>query len=141
MAAGDSIGASPALKSRLAKLGLVRQGDLVLHLPLRYEDETQLVPVAEARGDGPVLDKHCVGGLPGNRTTPIVVAIVAALGYRIPKTSSRAITSPAGTADTMEVMAPVALDLAAMRRVVEREGGRQVALQHGEVSIRPTRTG
>src|SRR3546814_2794413 len=61
-------------------------------------------------GEGPVLDKHCVGGLPGNRTTPIVVAIVAALGYRIPKTSSRAITSPAGTADTMEVMAPVALD-------------------------------
>lgn len=74
-------------------------------------------------GAGPVLDKHCVGGLPGNRTTPIVVAIVAALGYRIPKTSSRAITSPAGTADTMEVMAPVALDLPAMRRVVEREGG------------------
>ena len=74
-------------------------------------------------GRGPVLDKHGVGGLPGNRTTPIVVAIVAAAGHRIPKTSSRAITSPAGTADTMEVMAPVALDLAAMRRVVEREGG------------------
>lgn len=74
-------------------------------------------------GGGPVLDKHCVGGLPGNRTTPIVVAIVAAAGHRIPKTSSRAITSPAGTADTMEVMAPVMLDLAAMRRVVEREGG------------------
>ena len=74
-------------------------------------------------GGGPVLDKHCVGGLPGNRTTPIVVAIVAAAGHRIPKTSSRAITSPAGTADTMEVMAPVTLDLAAMRRVVEQEGG------------------
>ena len=74
-------------------------------------------------GAGPVLDKHCVGGLPGNRTTPIVVAIVAAAGHRIPKTSSRAITSPAGTADTMEVMAPVALDVAAVRRVVEREGG------------------
>lgn len=74
-------------------------------------------------GGGPVLDKHCVGGLPGNRTTPIVVAIVAAAGHRIPKTSSRAITSPAGTADTMEVMTPVALDLATMRRVVEREGG------------------
>jgi len=74
-------------------------------------------------GEGLVLDKHCVGGLPGNRTTPIVVAIIAALGYRIPKTSSRAITSPAGTADTMEVMAPVALDLPDMRRVVEREGG------------------
>jgi thymidine phosphorylase len=74
-------------------------------------------------GGGLVLDKHCVGGLPGNRVTPIVVAIVAAAGYRIPKTSSRAITSPAGTADAMEVMAPVSLDLAAMRRVVEAEGG------------------
>lgn len=73
-------------------------------------------------GAGPVVDKHCVGGLPGNRTTPIVVPIVAACGLRMPKTSSRAITSPAGTADTMEVLAPVDLDLAAMRRVVEREG-------------------
>lgn len=74
-------------------------------------------------GSGAILDKHCVGGLPGNRTTPIVVAIVAAAGHRIPKTSSRAITSPAGTADAMEVMAPVALDLEAMQSVVEREGG------------------
>ena len=70
-----------------------------------------------------VADKHCVGGLPGNRTTPIVVSIVAAAGVWIPKTSSRAITSPAGTADAMETLAPVDLDLAAMRRVVEREGG------------------
>ena len=70
-----------------------------------------------------VADKHCVGGLPGNRTTLIVVPIVAAAGLTIPKTSSRAITSPAGTADTMEVMAPVALELPAMRRVVESEGG------------------
>lgn len=74
-------------------------------------------------GSGLVLDKHCVGGLPGNRTSPIVVAIVAAAGFRIPKTSSRAITSPAGTADTMEVMAPVALSIPAMRQVVESEGG------------------
>ncbi|HKS56483.1 MAG TPA: thymidine phosphorylase family protein [Steroidobacteraceae bacterium] len=71
----------------------------------------------------PVVDKHCVGGLPGNRTTPLVVAIVAAAGLTIPKTSSRAITSPAGTADTMEVLAPVDLSLEQMRRVVEREGG------------------
>lgn len=72
---------------------------------------------------GPVVDKHCVGGLPGNRTTPIVVAIATACGALMPKTSSRAITSPAGTADTMETLAPVALDLPAMRRVVEQEGG------------------
>lgn len=70
-----------------------------------------------------IADKHCVGGLPGNRTTPIVVAIVAAAGVWMPKTSSRAITSPAGTADMMDMLAPVDLDLVAMRRVVEREGG------------------
>ncbi|HEY9091576.1 thymidine phosphorylase family protein [Parasphingorhabdus sp.] len=69
-----------------------------------------------------ILDKHCVGGLPGNRTTPIVVAIVASLGFTMPKTSSRAITSPAGTADTMETLAPVDLDLKQMRRVVEEQG-------------------
>lgn len=70
-----------------------------------------------------IVDKHCIGGLPGNRTTPIIVAIVAANGLVMPKTSSRAITSPAGTADTMETLAPVALDMAALRRVVEAEGG------------------
>jgi thymidine phosphorylase len=72
---------------------------------------------------GVVGDKHSVGGLPGNRTTPIIVAITAALGLRTPKTSSRAITSPAGTADTMETMAPVELQNAAIRRVVEQESG------------------
>jgi len=71
----------------------------------------------------PIVDKHSVGGLPGNRTTPLVVAIVAACGLTMPKTSSRAITSPSGTADTMETMAPVDLDLAAMRHVVDSEGG------------------
>lgn len=70
-----------------------------------------------------VVDKHCIGGLPGNRTTPIVVAIVAAHGLVIPKTSSRAITSPAGTADAMETLAPVDLDISKLRRVVEAEGG------------------
>lgn len=74
-------------------------------------------------GPGPVLDKHCVGGLPGNRTTPIVVSIIAALGHRIPKTSSHAITSPAGTADVMATMTSVDLDVGMLRRVVEREGG------------------
>ena len=70
-----------------------------------------------------VVDKHCVGGLPGNRTSLIIVPIVASFGLMIPKTSSRAITSPAGTADTMEVLAPVDLSLADIRRVVDKEGG------------------
>ena len=74
-------------------------------------------------GVAPVMDKHCIGGLPGNRTTLLVVPIVAACGAVMPKTSSRAITSAAGTADAMETLAPIGLDVAAMRRVVEREGG------------------
>ncbi len=76
-----------------------------------------------AWGQGPVMDKHCVGGLPGNRTTMIIVPIIAACGLRMPKTSSRAITSPAGTADTMETLAPVDLDVAQIRRVVDQTGG------------------
>lgn len=70
-----------------------------------------------------IVDKHCIGGLPGNRTSLIVVPIVTAFGLTMPKTSSRAITSPAGTADTMEVFAPVNLDLKTMRKVVEQENG------------------
>lgn len=70
-----------------------------------------------------VMDKHCIGGLPGNRTTPIVVAIVAAYGLSMPKTSSRAITSAAGTADTMEVLTNVTLSAEEIRDVVEKEGG------------------
>jgi len=82
-----------------------------------------------------VADKHCIGGLPGNRTTPIVVAIAAANGLTMPKTSSRAITSPAGTADAMETLAPVDLGLAQMQRVVEREGA--CIVWGGSVSLSP----
>ena len=70
-----------------------------------------------------VLDKHCIGGLAGNRTTPIVVSIVSAAGYLIPKTSSRAITSPAGTADTMDVLTNVDLTLSEMKDVALEVGG------------------
>ncbi|WP_342113295.1 thymidine phosphorylase family protein [Pseudoduganella sp. OTU4001] len=82
-----------------------------------------------------VVDKHCVGGLPGNRTTLLVVPIVAACGMTMPKTSSRAITSPAGTADTMETLAPVAIGIDAMRRVVQREGG--CIVWGGSVTLSP----
>ncbi len=69
-----------------------------------------------------VFDKHCIGGLPGNRTTPLVVAIVSAAGLTIPKTSSRAITSPAGTADTMETLTNVNLTVKDIQRVVNETG-------------------
>lgn len=65
----------------------------------------------------PVVDKHCIGGLPGNRTSMLLVPIVAAHGMLMPKTSSRAITSPAGTADTMEVLAQVDLPFERMASI------------------------
>lgn len=67
-----------------------------------------------------IADKHCIGGIPGNRTSMLVVPIVAAHGMMIPKTSSRAITSPAGTADTMEVLTRVNLTPDEMHQVVAR---------------------
>ena len=74
-------------------------------------------------GEPLVADKHCIGGIPGNRTTMLVVPIVAAHGMLIPKTSSRAITSPSGTADTMETLARVDLDLDDLREIVRHERG------------------
>jgi thymidine phosphorylase len=70
-----------------------------------------------------VADKHCIGGIPGNRTSMLVVPIVAAHGMLIPKTSSRAITSPAGTADTMEVLAEVNLTPDRLHDIVRQERG------------------
>jgi len=70
-----------------------------------------------------VVDKHSIGGVPGDKTTLLVVPIVAAAGLTIPKSSSRAITSAAGTADRAEVLMPVSLDLEEMRRVVEKTDG------------------
>ncbi|TAN49272.1 MAG: thymidine phosphorylase family protein [Methylococcaceae bacterium] len=70
-----------------------------------------------------VADKHCIGGIPGNRTSMLIVPIVAAHGMLIPKTSSRAITSPAGTADTMEVLAHIALLPEALNKLVRLERG------------------
>jgi len=83
-----------------------------------------------------VMDKHCVGGLPGNRTTPIVVAIMTALGLTMPKTSSRAITSPAGTADMMECLTHVTLSFDHMKQVVNEQGG--CLAWGGSVSLSPT---
>jgi thymidine phosphorylase len=74
-------------------------------------------------GEPLVADKHCIGGVPGNRTTMLIVPIVAAHGMLIPKTSSRAITSPAGTADTMEVLAEVGLKPERLREIVRHERG------------------
>jgi AMP phosphorylase len=74
-------------------------------------------------GKSPILDKHSVGGIPGDKTSMLVVPIVAAAGFTIPKTSSRAITSPAGTADRVETLCPVTLAIPEIKKVVEKTGG------------------
>ncbi len=86
-------------------------------------------------GERAVVDKHSIGGIPGNRTSLIVAPIVATHGLLIPKTSSRAITSPAGTADTMEVLARVDLSADEMRHVVETCGG--CIVWGGRVNLSP----
>jgi thymidine phosphorylase len=73
-------------------------------------------------GNKIVGDKHCIGGIAGNRTSPIVVAICAAAGIIMPKTSSRSITSAAGTADTVETVAKVDFSPKDIHRIVDKAG-------------------
>ena len=85
--------------------------------------------------NGIVADKHSTGGVAGTRTTMILVPIVAAAGIKIPKISSRAITTPAGTADTMEVLAKVNLTAKEISHIVERVGG--CIAWNGHLNIAP----
>ncbi len=73
-------------------------------------------------GRSPILDKHSIGGVPGDKTTLIVTPTIAAAGYTIPKSSSRAITSPAGTADRMETLAPVDIPFDEIQDMVNKIG-------------------
>ncbi len=72
---------------------------------------------------GIVADKHSIGGLPGTRCTMIIVPIIASAGFTIPKSSSRAITTPAGTADVMEVLSSVTFDEKEIYKIVEKTKG------------------
>ncbi|VVB79693.1 AMP phosphorylase [uncultured archaeon] len=70
-----------------------------------------------------IVDKHCIGGIPGNRTSPIVVSICTAAGLIMPKSSSRAITSAAGTADVIETVADVEFKKEEMKKIIQDTGG------------------
>ena len=84
---------------------------------------------------GITLDKHCIGGVSGNRTSMIVIPIIAAAGFTMPKTSSRAITSPAGTADTMECLAKVELSEKKILEVIKKTGG--CIVHGGSINLAP----
>lgn len=86
-------------------------------------------------GNGSIVDLHSIGGVPGNRITMITVPILVAAGLKMPKTSSRAITSPAGTADTMEVFCPVDLPIKKLKSIIEKVGG--FIIWGGSVKLAP----
>lgn len=83
----------------------------------------------------PVMDKHSIGGVPGNKVSLLVVPIVAAAGLLIPKTSSRAITGAGGTADLMEILAPVEFSAEEIKELTEKVGG--VIVWGGATNIAP----
>lgn len=83
----------------------------------------------------PVVDKHSIGGVPGNKVSLLVVPIVAAAGLLIPKTSSRAITGAGGTADLMEILAPVEFSAQEIKDLTETVGG--VIAWGGATNIAP----
>lgn len=85
--------------------------------------------------DRPCFDKHSIGGVPGNKVTLLIVPIVAAAGLLIPKTSSRAITSASGTADTMEVLANVEFDATELKKMVVKTSG--AIVWGGKLGIAP----
>lgn len=90
---------------------------------LYYLTKAMVETGTQLQFDGIVADKHSIGGISGTRASMIIVPIVVSAGYQMPKTSSRAITSPAGTADVMEVLAPVNLTPDHVRKVMSEVHG------------------
>ncbi len=85
--------------------------------------------------NGPIYDHHSIGGCPGNKITLLVVPIMAAAGCKMPKTSSRAISSAAGTSDIVETFANVALTPTQLKEITERVGG--VLAWGGSLNLAP----
>ncbi len=111
---------SPVLTTYFAAAGFVEGfSDEELYFLTKAMIETG----PQLKFKGIVADKHSAGGVAGTRTTMIIVPIIAAAGFTIPKTSSRAITSPSGTADTMEVVSPVTFTIPQIQHIVRKVGG------------------
>lgn len=92
---------------------------------MSFEETKNLIDAMVKSGNqmkikGKVVDKHCIGGIAGNRTTPIIVSICAAAGLIFPKTSSRAITSAAGTADVIETISKVDFSIKEIKEIIKK---------------------
>lgn len=101
----------------------------VVGLEINGATDDEVVKLTEAMTDSgdiltfgeTVYDKHSTGGVPGNKVSEIIVPICKAAGLFIPKTSTRAITSPSGTADVFEVFAPVSFSIDEIKRILKKE--------------------
>ncbi|MCS7092849.1 MAG: thymidine phosphorylase [Patescibacteria group bacterium] len=102
---------------------------------LYYLTRAMVKTGTELKFKGIVADKHSIGGIAGSRTTMIIVPIIAAAGFKIPKISSRAITTPAGTADAMESIACVEFSPEEIKRIVNKVGG--CIAWNGKLGIAP----
>lgn len=113
------------------KLNDLELASLITSLGMKRLTESEAYGFSKAMIDtsfkfnfkGKVVDKHSIGGVPGDKTTILLVPIIAAAGLTIPKSSSRAITDPAGTADRSEIFAPVQLDSKKITAIVKKTGG------------------
>ncbi|MFX1519902.1 MAG: AMP phosphorylase [Promethearchaeota archaeon] len=102
----------------LAEEFLGLDGEEIEYLTRAMAETGQIIDFEE-----PVFDKHSIGGVPGNKVTLLIVPIIASAGLLIPKTSSRAITSPAGTADTFEVLAEVKFTIDELKELAKKVRG------------------
>ncbi len=71
--------------------------------------------------DGVVADKHCMGGVPGNETTMIMIPLLSSLGIKMPKTFSKAITSPAATGECVNVLMDISFSKKEIENLVKKQ--------------------
>ncbi len=67
-----------------------------------------------------IADKHCIGGVPGNETTMILIPLIASLGIKIPKNFSKSITSPAATGECVNVLMNINFNKEGIENLVEK---------------------
>ncbi|MFA5747673.1 MAG: thymidine phosphorylase [Candidatus Absconditabacterales bacterium] len=84
---------------------------------------------------GIVADKHCIGGVPGNETSMIAVPIIASLGIKIPKSFSKAITSPAATGECVNVLMDISFDTNQIKDLIKKNNC--CLIRGGGVNIAP----
>ena len=127
-----------------ARLSLIEESAWLTALYINGMDVDEIADMTVAMVDTgdrvvfdrtPVFDFHSVGGVPGNKVTPIVVSIVAAAGLMLPKTSSRAISSACGTSDFVETFCEVEMDAAKLKKISEEVGG--VLAWGGSMNLAP----